>query len=321
MQTIKFTIHILIVSLTLLLTACTKESAPPTVKIAINPWPGYEFLFLAQEKGFFEAQNLDIKLVELPSLADVQRVYVQGRADGMASTMIEAVQAAGLTQEAIAITLIPDYSNGGDVIVSTDSITKVSELKGKRVGAEIGSLGMYILAQALAKEGLELNDVDILNVEQLDAEDSMKRGEIDAIVTYPPYSTAIMKHDEYHQIFDTSSIPQDIIDTISLRKSTLDTLDKEWLHRFYTAWDQALAYSQKNPEDAYHIMATREGISVDEFKDPLTGLQLLTSQQSQKALTSKQTQSNVSKVCETLAHAKSISFDCAATIPLVLLAN
>lgn len=302
------------------LSACSEPEAPK-VKIAINPWPGYEFVYLAQEKGFFQEQKLDIELIELPSLADVQRVYVQGRADGMASTMIETVQATGLTQSSSTVILIPDYSNGGDVIVSSKQVTSFSELKGKRIGAEIGSLGMYILAQALDKQGMSLSDVEIINVEQLEAETSLLNGTIDAVVSYPPYSTSILKHEQFHQVFDTSEIPNDIIDVISIRTEVLETLPNDWLVRFHKAWDKALTYSEANKDEAYGIMAGREGISKEDFADALTGLQLLDSRESIKAIQADQTAKNVVKVCTTLEHANTINFDCNKTMPMIKFAQ
>lgn len=303
-----------------LCTGCTQQNTQQTVKIAINPWPGYEFLFLAQEKGFFKQLDLDIKLLEMPSLADVLRVYNHGHADGMASTMIETVLAVDNTQSPISLVLIPDYSFGGDIIIATDDIKNLKGLKGKRIGAEIGSLGMYILAQALAKHGLSLKDVDIINVEQLDAESTLKAREIDALVTYPPFSTNLLKMGGLHEIFTTKELPGDVIDTVSIRSEILAGLPENWSQRFYQAWDMALKYSQENPKEAYAIMAQREGITPDEFAEALTGLKLLNSSESQKSIKGS-AEKNIKKVCETLTHSQSVSSSCLVISNLVKTAH
>ena len=75
--------------------SCSKSDKSPKVKLAINPWPGYEFLYLASEKGFFAQKGLNVELIEAPSLADVKRMYAQGHANAIATTMIEAVTSAG----------------------------------------------------------------------------------------------------------------------------------------------------------------------------------------------------------------------------------
>ena len=156
-----------------LLSSCARQNSSEAVRIAINPWPGYEFLYLADQKGFFEAEGLNVELLELASLADVKRVFEQERADGMASTAIEAVQVATSSTKDITIVLVPDYSNGGDIIVARDPITKLEELKGKKVGVEIGLLGTYILSRAMETAGLKADDVIEINVEQLSAEEAL----------------------------------------------------------------------------------------------------------------------------------------------------
>ncbi len=306
--TLSSTLYGLILCLPLWLSGCSDPNQD-LVRIAINPWPGYEFLHLAKTKGFFKEEGLNIELIEMASLADVQRVYIQGRADALASTIIEAVHAAGNTQEPLSLIHIPDYSNGGDIILAHDSISSVKELKGKRIGAEIGSLGMYILALALDKNGLSLADVEILNVEQLAGEEAMLTGEVDAFVTYPPFSTAIQKHQQFKQIMSTAELPGDVIDSIAIRSSVLQ--DKpDWTRKFLKVWDKTLEYSQNNKQESYEIMATREGISPQEFEDALSGLKLMTSKQSQLSLASKSTANNIDKVCQTLAAAKTIEFPC-----------
>ncbi len=298
----------LLLTVPLWMSGCS-NSNQEVARIAINPWPGYEFLHLAKAKGYFADEGLNVELIEMASLADVQRVYIQGRADGMASTIIEAVHAAGNTQEPLSIVHIPDYSYGGDIILSHDSIKNMKDLKGKRVGAEIGSLGMYILALALAKYDLTLSDVEILNVEQLAAEGALLNKEIDAVVTYPPFSTAIQKHSQFIEILNTTELPGDVIDSIAIRTDFINR-NPNWTAKFVKVWDRALEYARTHKEDAYKIMADREGISAAEFEDALSGLKLLSSKESQISMASVSLSNNINQVCLTLKSANSIDFSC-----------
>lgn len=289
--------------------SCSPNIEQQKIRIAINPWPGYEFLYLAAEKGFFADEGLNIEIVELSSLADVQRVYIQGRVDGFGSTVIEAVQAAGVTQQPLSIVLVPDFSNGGDVIMANGGISDVSALKGHKVGAEVGSLGMYVLYAALAKYNMSLEDVEVINVEQLDAERAMKTGEIDAMVTYPPYSIAVGKLPNHRQIFDTSMIPSKVIDVISIRGGLIQDQVK-WQQKFHKVWQRALDYSVSNQQEAYEIMAKREGVSVAEFTEAIEGLTIVSAPEQRKLLSSEQLKANVKEVCDVLKRSESILFDC-----------
>ena len=300
---------VLILCFILVLTACTEAAKPQKVRIAINPWPGYEFLYLASELGFYEQEGINVEIVELSALADVQRVYIQGRVDGFGSTVIEAVQAAGITQKPLSIILVPDFSNGGDVIIGKEPINSVTDLKGRKVGTEVGSLGMYVLYAALAKYNMSLDDVTVVNVEQLDAKNAMDSNEVDAMVTYPPYSIALTKDANNKQVFDTSEIPEQVIDVVALRSGVVDN-QAEWVEKFHRVWQKTLDYAANNQQQAYEIMAKREGVTVEEFTDALTGLKIIQSNKQTELLKSQKLKDNIKNVCKVLSIAESIRFQC-----------
>lgn len=281
------------------LSACSDEPVQNTIRLGINPWPGYEFLYLADQKGFFEDEGLDIELVELGSLADIKRVFEQGRIDAMASTIIEAVEVSLNSNQTIDLVLVPDFSNGGDVIITDASISSIEDLRGKRVGVELGLLGSFILSQALNKYEMAIEDVNMVNVEQLNAENQLLTGEIAAIVTYPPFSSEMLRHDSVNQIFSTAEIPKDVVDVVSVRKSAL-LYPKEWQQKLFSVWQRAIDYAKENPEDAHKIMADREGITVEEFAAALSGVAIIETNKQLDTLHSKQLADNIFKVCQTL---------------------
>ncbi len=289
--------------------ACSRQDSNDPVRIGINPWPGYEFLYLAAEKGFFMAEGLEVELLELASLADVKRTFEQGRADGMASTIIEAVQVASASNNPIALVLVPDYSNGGDIIVAREPFSSMADLKGKKVGVELGLLGTYILSRATETAGLSLDDVVEINVEQLSAREALLSGQVDAMVTYPPFSTEILKLPGVKQIFSTREIPGEVIDAVSIRVDALEN-PQQWQEKFHSAWQRALDFTAENPAEAYRIMAGREGISVEEFEDALKGISVISSQDQAMILGSDALESNLESVCETLKRAGDNVIDC-----------
>lgn len=242
----------------ILLLSCV-EKAPQKVVIGINPWPGYEFLYLAEHEGFFSKVGVNISLVEMVSLADTQRAYLSGRIDGMTSTMIEVVQAAQLGDNTPQVVLIPDYSNGGDIIIANKNIADVAGLKGKTVGCEISSLGLFMLYRALNEHGLSLDDIKIVNVEQLQGEEVLLKGDIDAFVSYPPVSIKVLKHAQYHKIFSSADIPMEIIDTISVSTKLVEE-NAALIPGLHEAWAMALEFAAQHPQEAYRIMAEREGV-------------------------------------------------------------
>jgi NitT/TauT family transport system substrate-binding protein len=288
---------------------CAKQDDKP-VTIAINPWPGYEFLFLAEQLGYFDEVGAPIKLVQLASLGDGQRAYINGRVDGMASTLIEAVQAEHLGGAPLKVVLVADYSNGGDVIVADSGLKNVAELKGRAVGCEVSSLGVFVLQRALTKAGLTLDDVTVINTEQADGQSSLKDGKIDAFVSYPPYSVNVLKDKRYQTLFSSAEIPFEIVDTVSISETVLKKYP-QLVSKLHAAWQMALDFTRDNPEQAYQIMAERQGISPEDFKAVLADLVILGRNEQQALfLDSAKLDASAHSVCTTLVHIESLTVDC-----------
>lgn len=268
--------------LVLMLTGC---DAPPQKKlqIALNPWPGYEFLYLAEYLGYFDDYDVPAELVQLSSLADVQRAYLNGRVDGIASTLIEVVQINELTDDSLQVLLAADYSDGSDVLVAEQSVTEIQQLKGKIIGCEMASLGIYLLYRALEHADMTLDDVTLRNVEQLSGAEALAQGEISALVSYPPTASRFTDTSEYRVLYHSGSIPYEILDVVSVNKAVLaDYPDLQ--QQLMLVWQKALDYTAEHPQAAYEIMARRENITVEEFVAALEGIKVLSLEEQPRVL-------------------------------------
>lgn len=251
-----------------------KEESSP-IRIGTNPWPGYEFLHLADKKGFFKEEGVPVELVRFSALEDARRAYERGQVDGMASTLIELLQAHEHGRQA-KIILMTDFSNGSDVILARKDITDIAGLKGKKIGVEAESLSVFVIARALEQAGLSLDDVHMESMSQLNMPEALLAGEIDALHTYPPYSTELMKHSEkVSKIFDSTQIPGEIVDIVSVDPDIADHRIDD-MRAIRRAWDKAVAFASAHPEEANKIMAEVEGITPEDFAGALQGVKILT---------------------------------------------
>ena len=279
--------------------SCAKKALPP-VKIAINAWPGYEFLYLAEVKGFFKEEGLNISIVQLESLADSQRAYVSGYVDGIASTIVEVVQAQALAGRPLNVVLAADYSNGGDVILAETSYASLEELKGKTVGCEVSSLGIFMLLRALDSVNMNHDDVNIVHTEQYEGLTALNEGQIDAFVSYPPASIRVMQSGPYHQLFSSAQIPFEILDTVSVAEEVLNNTP-EFVAKLHRAWQKSLDYYNTNQQEALGIMAAREKISTKEFEAVLAGLIILDQSQQNNIIGGKnELQKKAIEVCHVM---------------------
>ena len=261
-------LRLILLSISILLFACkeggqvSKENA---IRVGFNPWPGDEVIYLAEHLGYYKEEGVKVKLVEVGSLGDTRSAFEKGSVDIATSTNIDLLQVRCRNKKEAQIIALTDYSNGGDVILAKEEIKTVADLKGKKVGAEGGSLNIYVLFRALEKNGVNLKDVEVVYLDQTSMNDAISTGKVDAVVTYPPYSIEISNKHKVNKLFTSKEIPAEVLDVLIADKSFVEN-NQENLTKFFKAIDRAWDYMNKNKDKAYAVMAAREKVSVEEFK-------------------------------------------------------
>lgn len=246
----------------LLSVGCTAPEAP--LRLALNPWPGYEAMFLAESRGFYAAEGVEVRLVEFSSLSDARRALERGQVDGLASTVVEVLQARQVATDDPVIVRVFDYSSGGDKIITHSDCPDVPSLRGRKVGLEYASVGVFILARALERAGLSLADVSLVSADQLTLKQRFEEGELCAIVTYPPTSVSVQRLPGTRLAFSSAEIPGEVLDVLSFHRSVLSRRPKD-VAKVLRAHDRAVDFLRREPQVAIALMAARERISADDF--------------------------------------------------------
>ncbi len=248
------------------LASCRRSAAP--LRIGINLWPGYELLYLAAQRGLFAAQGLDVEIVEFGSLGDTRRAFEFGRIDALATTPVEVLFAREATGRDLRIALVLDESTGGDMLVGARELTSPAELRGKRVGVELASLGVYLLGRSLELHGATLDEVTLTSRDQRAMRASLLAGELDAVVTYPPESVGILADPRFRTLFSSARIPGEVVDVLAIDTALLRTRPA-LLAQLRAGVEAAFGELERDREGALASMAKREGVSVAEFEATL----------------------------------------------------
>ncbi len=264
---------LLLASMLVGVASCRRNESEP-LRIGVNPWPGYELFFLAHELRFFQAEGVDVQLVEQLSLKDSRRVFVRGLVDGMFGTPMDlAVIQVGQARPAEAHWAF-SVSSGGDAIVAREPHRTLADLRGKRVAIEQG-LGDYFLARALESSGMTLADVDVVYLPYAVADEALRSGEVEAIHTYSPIFHRLTQPGEqpFHVLFTSRELPGEIVDLLIIGPEVAEERADD-LRSVERAYDRACRFLEEDPERAFEIMAEREGVTPDEmassFRDDLT---------------------------------------------------
>ena len=255
-----------------LLTACSEDKPP--LRIATNPWPGYEYLHLAEKLGYFNEENVNVKLIEFSSLADSSRSFERGQVDAWGATIVELILSREQSNRTAQAFLVTNVSNGGDKIVTKKSITKLSQLKGKRIGIEPATVDILMLHYALQSVGLSLKDVELIPTSQNRMKQEILNGEITAACVYPPVSVDLLTKSSIYSIYDSSLTEGNIVDVIAADKDILEKRKSDFA-AVVRAFMRAKEYAEKNKKDAFATMAKRERISPAEFSEVIKGIQYI----------------------------------------------
>lgn len=245
------------------------DSPKVTIRIGLNTWPGYEPLFIAAEKGFLQNETIQIQLVPYSSLHEVQAAFEQQQIDGMATTIAELIYAYARTKRLGKIVLVTNFSSGADVLISHQEIDSMQDLKGKKVAIEEFSVGEYFIFRALENHNMSLKDIELVKMDPKRFQQSLQDKSVAAVVTYPPYSVALLRQENIHTLYDSNRVQAEIFDVISVDKSLLEkhphiaTLLKE-------GWNKGIEYTHLHSDESHRFMERQLKISSRELKEVLS---------------------------------------------------
>jgi len=258
----------------LLLLAGFGCAAPPPerLRIGMNVWPPYELLYLARERGYFDAEGVAVDLVDFSSYSGALAAYHQEQIDAFLATLNE-VQIRDNFQDPPVVVLALDYSFGGDAVVARGGISTTAALRGRVVAYEESALGSYMLERALAHGGLAEGDVTLVNRLPEESEADFRKGKVDAVVTYEPFLGRLLEVRGASAVFSSREIPGEIVDVLAARPQVLKTRRDDF-RRLARAWFRAVEDYRAHPVEAAAIMARHENVGPEEFLRALSGSHL-----------------------------------------------
>jgi len=243
------------------------REAQPALRIGTNVWIGSEPLYLARELGRIDASA--VQLVEYPSASEVLRAFRNQAIDGMVISLDElfGLAADGLEPR---IVLVVDVSSGADVVVGRRGMRSMRDLKGRSVAVESGALGAFVLSRALALNGMQASDVEVVHLESNEQPTAFEKGEVDGAVTFDPYRAQFLKAGAT-TLFDSKRIPGEIVDLLAVRASVVEKRAGA-IEALLAGWFEAIDYIKTNPVDAARRMGIRQQISGEQFLEAQRGL-------------------------------------------------
>jgi NitT/TauT family transport system substrate-binding protein len=253
------------------------------LKIAYSDWPGWVAWEVGIKKDWFKEEGVDAQFVWFEYVPSME-AFAAGQVDAVAMTNGDSLVTGATGAPNVAI-MINDISNGNDMVVARPGIENIKDLKGKKIGVEVGFVCHLLLLKALEANGMEESDVTLVNVPTHETAKALASGDVDAIAAWQPNSgQALQAVPGSKAIFTSADVPGLIYDVLAVNPASLSARRDDW-EKVVRVWYRIVDFI-KDPEthaEAIEIMAARVNLPAEEYAKFVAGTKILSLEEAKKA--------------------------------------
>jgi taurine transport system substrate-binding protein len=261
---------LLLIATAVALAACGDDSdeaastAPETITIAYQAIPNGDLV--VKNKKYLEEALPDTKIEwkAFDSGGKVNEAVIAGSVDiGLAgSSPVSRGISQGIKYQ---VPWIFDVIGNAEALVAKPGIDSIADLKGKTVATPLASTSDFSLRAALKNEGVDANDVKIIDAEPDAIYAAWKKGDIDAAYVWNP-NLAKIKDDGGKVLISSADLAKKGQTTYDLAVATNEFAEKypDALNTWAAQQDKAVKLIQDDPDAAAEAIAAELSISQEE---------------------------------------------------------
>jgi NitT/TauT family transport system substrate-binding protein len=227
------------------------------LRIGHLTWVGLGPLFVAQEKGLFAKEGVEVELINMAIHEAMYAGLFAGQIDAIDATVDDMLPNFDPQQPYVCMFTMTE-SLGADGIVARNEIRSIADLESRTVAFAERTVSQFYLNVLLREAGLSQADIQHVEMSADDAGNAFLLQEVDAAVSWEPWLTHGKEAEHGHLLADTSERPGLVADCLVTRTEVLDNRLAEF-RALARAWDAALAYVAARPDEANEIMARNVG--------------------------------------------------------------
>ncbi|TID11921.1 thiamine biosynthesis protein [Avibacterium paragallinarum] len=250
-----------ILALTLSATAQSKEKLTLLLDWFVNP--DHAAIIVAQQKGFFAANDLEVEIVEPADPSMPPKLIAAGQADLAVDyqPQLQVQVAEGLPLVRVG-TLISTPLNSL-VVLESSNIQQLSDLKGKKIGYSVSGFEDALLKAMLNSVQLSLSDVELVNV-NWSLSPALFSGQVDAVIG--AFRNFELNQMDMEKKLGRAFYPEEhgvpLYDELILIANK-NRLSPQKLRAFLTALEQATVYVLNHPEQSWQAFISYKPKDLD----------------------------------------------------------
>ena len=247
-KSLYFTIISLI--LCIAISSCTKDKTHSnTLTIGIMPDVDSIPFIIAEKNGYYQEENVNIKIEYFKSAKDRDSALQSGSLDGVITDMLAVIFA----NEGGIRLIVPAKSDGDIKLVASkkSGITTIKDVKGKKVGLSTNTIMEYTVDKILELEGIRPEEISKIAIPQIPTRlEMLNGGKIDAAILPDPLSLLATKDGAY-ELCSIEKLKEDIsIGVVAFTEKVL-TEKTEQTKALFRAYNKAVDYLHKEPIGNY----------------------------------------------------------------------
>lgn len=223
------------------------EQAGQTLAVGLLPDVDSIPFIIAQEKGFFKEEGVNVTLKSFKSAVDRDSALQSGNLDGAISDVLAEVFA----KDGGFDTVITWATTGNYKLVAGkgEAVTALQDLKGKDVAISKNTIIEYVTDTIVTKGGLAAGDMNKVIVPQIPARlEMLQNGKIAAAILPDPLATLAVKSGAK---LVSSSEQLGINPGVILFTNKATEAKAKEIAAMFRAYNKAIDYLAKEPRDSY----------------------------------------------------------------------
>ena len=234
---------------------------PVTLKIAILPIMDALPMFVAEAEGLFESNGVNVEFIPVASAPERSQIMQAGQADG---TVNEILSVMFFNKESVQMQAVrfahkasAEHAHFYILAAGNSDITDVAGLKGVDIGVSQGTIIEYLTYRLLEAEGFTEDEITTIAVPRIpDRLALLASGELKSGVLPDPLGP-LAEQSGSITILDDRHAPDYGASVISFRKAVIDE-NPEAIKAFLAAIEEAVGKINSDPTQYAGLLAEKK---------------------------------------------------------------
>jgi NitT/TauT family transport system substrate-binding protein len=274
-----------------LLISVSLPAATPAFTVGWSIYAGWTPYYYMNKSGLLrkwaDKYGVSIK-VQRFDYAPSLDAFVARNIDACAMTNMEALDMPAASGVPTTVVLIGDYSNGNDALLARGGL-QMKDLSGKKMLLVQKTVSEYLFDRAMTINGLRdrIKQVRMINTSDSDiATAFIGDTSANAVVTWKPMVSQLVKQKGVASLFNSSQIPGEILDLMVVRTDVVNRPDgagQRFAKALAGAWYEMLGMmTVKGPAGDKTLAAIAEGSedTLESYKEQLSTTKMFYTAQS-----------------------------------------